>query len=244
MKEKLFNALGVVGTVLYYIISVLIAVLPICMISKSFWTSLLFFWIIQIFPVSSVIFWVWGLVVTFQGPQDFIAIIYYVLFVLLFIPFIIGIILDLFGRTSKPKRSFNYKPSNKNNADVKRKANLFRETIRNEIIAAQSSNLPSCEDLIMQKVDSIIESKYDEFKEWENDIDYNRVAIANLYNLTFDMATSGQYHLYRGVLQPIGIQLSNICRACLKKACKNGYITEEEMWGQMQALTEGIQEYG
>lgn len=229
---------------MYYIISVLIAVLPICLISKSFWISLLFFWIIQIFPVSSVIFWIWGLFVTLKGPQDFIAIIYYVLFVLLFIPFIFGIIHDLFGSASKPKRSFSYKPSNKNNDDVRRKANLFRETIRNEVIAAQSSSLPSCEDLIMQKVDSIIETNYDEFQEWENDIDYNRVAIANLYNLTFDMATSGQYHLYRGVLQPIGVQLSNICRACLKKSCKYGYITEEEMREQLQALTDGIQEYG
>lgn len=95
MKEKLSSALGLVGIILYYIISLLIAFFPIFIISKSFWISFIFFWIIQIFPLSSVFFWIWGLVITLNGPQDIIATIYYVLFAIMFIPFFISIICDL-----------------------------------------------------------------------------------------------------------------------------------------------------
>lgn len=95
MKEKLSSALGLVGIILYYLISLLIAFFPIFIISKSFWINLIFFWIIQAVPISSILFWIWGLVITLKGPQDIIATIYYVLFVIMFIPFFISTVLDL-----------------------------------------------------------------------------------------------------------------------------------------------------
>lgn len=97
LKEKLMNALGATGTILYYLASMLVAFFPIFIISKSFWISLLFFWIIQIFPISSVVFWIWGLIITLKGPQDMIAIFYYVLFVIMFLPFFIGAVFDFFN---------------------------------------------------------------------------------------------------------------------------------------------------
>lgn len=100
MKEKLSAALGLFGIILYYLISLLIAFLPIFIISKSFWISMIFFWIIQILPISSIVFWIWGLIVTLNGPQDIIATIYYVLFAIMFIPFFISTILDLFKKRS------------------------------------------------------------------------------------------------------------------------------------------------
>ena len=100
MKEELSAALGLFGIILYYLISLLIAFLPIFIISKSFWISMIFFWIIQILPISSIVFWIWGLIVTLNGPQDIIATIYYVLFAIMFIPFFISTILDLFKKRS------------------------------------------------------------------------------------------------------------------------------------------------
>lgn len=96
MKDKLTNALGAFGMVLYYLFSLLVTVLPFVMIGASFWLNFLFFTICQLFPPATVVFWIWGLVCAIKGVQDIWAIIYYVLFVIMFVPFFVSIIADLF----------------------------------------------------------------------------------------------------------------------------------------------------
>ena len=96
MKEKLVNALGSLGMIIWFLGSIVVYILPFVMIGASFWLNLLFFGIVQFFPASSVIFWIWGLVCAIKGVQDIWAIIYYVLFVIMFLPFFLSIILDLF----------------------------------------------------------------------------------------------------------------------------------------------------
>lgn len=98
VKEKLINALGAAGGILWFILSSFVYILPILMIGKGFWLNLLFFGIMQIFPASSIVFWVWGLVGAITGPQDIFAIIYYVVFAVAFIPFFINIITGMFRK--------------------------------------------------------------------------------------------------------------------------------------------------
>ena len=98
MKEKLVNALGALGSVIYFIVTMFIYVLPIVMIGKPFWLDSIFFGVMQFFPSTSIIFWVWGLVSAIKGPQDFFAIIYYVLFVIMFLPFFASIISSFFKK--------------------------------------------------------------------------------------------------------------------------------------------------
>lgn len=98
MKEKLMSALGTFGFVLWYLISLLIAVLPLVMIDAPFLLNLLLIVIALFIPASSGIFWVWGLVCTIRGPQDTIATIYYVLFAIMFLPYFINVILSLFNK--------------------------------------------------------------------------------------------------------------------------------------------------
>ena len=98
MKEKLLNTLGAFGGILWFIVSSLIYVLPFVMIGGSFWLNLLLFGIVYFIPSTSVIFWVCGLVCAIQGPQDAWAIIYYVLFVIAFVPFFVSIIINLLGK--------------------------------------------------------------------------------------------------------------------------------------------------
>ena len=95
MKEKLMNTLGMVGGILWYVFSAIVYILPFVMIGASFWLNLLFFGIVQLFPMASIVFWIWGLVCAIKGVQDIWAIIYYVLFVIMFLPFFLSIILDL-----------------------------------------------------------------------------------------------------------------------------------------------------
>lgn len=99
MKEKLLSALGSVGIVLYYLATLLVSVLPFVMIDVAFILKLVLIAISTIFPATSVIFWVWGLIGAINGPQDFIAIIYYVLFVVMFLPFFISTISSLFRKS-------------------------------------------------------------------------------------------------------------------------------------------------
>ena len=98
MKDKLLNALGVVGFILWYVVSAIVYVLPFVMIGASFWVNLLLFGIVFFFPPSSIVFWIWGLVCATQGPQDVWAIIYYVLFLVMFLPFFTSTVLDIFQR--------------------------------------------------------------------------------------------------------------------------------------------------
>lgn len=98
MKEKLLDALGAVGGIIYLIFSWAVYVLPMVMIGKPFWLNIIFFGIMQFFPSSSVIFWVWGLICAIGGPQDFFAVLYYILFVVMFLPFFLNIISALFKK--------------------------------------------------------------------------------------------------------------------------------------------------
>lgn len=98
MKDKLINALGSVGVILWYLLSLLIAVMPLVMIGASFWLNLLLLAVIQFIPATSGLFWIWGLVCAIRGPQDIIAIIYYVLFVIMFLPFFINTVLNIFNK--------------------------------------------------------------------------------------------------------------------------------------------------
>lgn len=82
LKEKLTDALGLLGTVLSFALCALLWAFPLWMIHpSSFWIVLLMIVIGQIFPiVTTVVYWIWGLVVAIQGPQDVFAIIYYIAF--------------------------------------------------------------------------------------------------------------------------------------------------------------------
>ena len=58
MKEKLMNALGTVGIILYYLVSLFICVIPFVMIGASFFLNVIFFAIVQFFPATSIVFWI------------------------------------------------------------------------------------------------------------------------------------------------------------------------------------------
>lgn len=92
MKERLINSFGILGGIFFYSLSAFVFVFPLVMINASFWLNLLLLSIMFFFRPSSLIFWVWGLICAFKGPQDAWAIIYYILFALFFIPFFFDIL--------------------------------------------------------------------------------------------------------------------------------------------------------
>lgn len=101
LKEKLQTALGTAGLVIFYLISFGVFLLPLVMIKLPFWQGLLCFAILYFFNASSIVFWVWGLVCAIKGQQNAFAIIYYILFVILWIPSFISYIAELIYRLKK-----------------------------------------------------------------------------------------------------------------------------------------------
>lgn len=97
-KEKLSNALGAFGTVLYFLIRLIISILPFVMIGGNFFLTLLLISINTFVPFASAVFWIWGLVCAIKGVQDIWAIIYYIAFVLIWIPFFISTIVSIFSK--------------------------------------------------------------------------------------------------------------------------------------------------
>lgn len=96
MKEKLLSALGNFGLVLYYIIRLSVSILPLVMIDANFVLTFLFCVIMNVIPLASPVFWVWGLVCAVSGTQDWMAIVYYICFGIIFLPFIIDLFCSLF----------------------------------------------------------------------------------------------------------------------------------------------------
>lgn len=88
MKEKLFQALGSAGSIIYWILLIAVGIMPFVVINLPFWLDLLLMAVCFFIPATSGIFWAWGLIATICGPQDVIAVIYYILFAIMFLPFL------------------------------------------------------------------------------------------------------------------------------------------------------------
>lgn len=97
-KEKVLGMLGGFGVICFYLLRILIAVLPFVMIGGNFFLTLLLITINYWVPLTSVVFWVWGLVCAIQGVQDIWAILFYIIFIAIWIPFFISTIISVFQK--------------------------------------------------------------------------------------------------------------------------------------------------
>ena len=95
IKEKLASDLGGFGVVLHFLVRTVVYVLPFVMIGGGVLASFVLISINAIIPFSSIVFWIWGLVCAIKGVQDIFAIIYYVAFAIIWIPFYISLLHDL-----------------------------------------------------------------------------------------------------------------------------------------------------
>lgn len=101
LKERFFGTLGMFGLILYYIISLVVSIFPSVMISDSWIFFFVFLAISYFFPLSTVVFWTWGLVCAMQSPQNAITTAYYVVTVVVWFPFFIGIVSDFIAAVKR-----------------------------------------------------------------------------------------------------------------------------------------------
>lgn len=99
-RDTLSDALGTFGIILYYLIAVLINILPFVIIDTNFILTFIFVSLQTLFPISRVIFWIWGLIAAIEGVQDVYAIIYYIAFAILWLPSFIHMLFSIFRKNN------------------------------------------------------------------------------------------------------------------------------------------------
>lgn len=100
VKEKLTTTFGAFGSIIYFVISAIVYVLPFIMIGGNFFLSLVLIGINTFVPFTSAVFWIWGLICAIKGIQDVWAIIYYIAFAVIWVPFYISTIISFFSKNN------------------------------------------------------------------------------------------------------------------------------------------------
>ena len=103
IKEKLLTVFGGAGLILYYIISLTVAFLPLMYLPIPIWAVAVITLLASIFPTVysflSPIACIWALVETINSTQNVWSVIYYVFFgawaLLCFVPMIIRLIMGI-----------------------------------------------------------------------------------------------------------------------------------------------------
>ena len=105
---------------------------------------------------------------------------------------------------------------------------------------------PSCSDDISEiLLERFVRAK-DEFDEWDDTVNFEKVAHTMLANATFDMLASGRYHLYAGILNPLNCSstLMLVYDKAMSYGVRIGMITEKEKAEQRDYLQKCISEVG
>lgn len=102
----------------------------------------------------------------------------------------------------------------------------------------------SAVDDVMQYSNIMI--KKEDFSTWEESIDYVQVANALISQTAFDLLTSGKYHLYTGMLNPMSSapSLMHMYRCAMNYALSKGLIDQETVLQQEQLLLQQIKSVG
>ena len=106
---------------------------------------------------------------------------------------------------------------------------------------------PSCKTVLCSSVKIQLDAAKKEIAGWRDDeINYSKIAHTLLANHAFDLMASGQYHLYRGELNPMSCapNLMVVYKSCMQWALDNGFITAEDQVEQFNYLMECISEVG
>lgn len=92
MKEKLQDALGGIGIVLYFVITAFLAVYPIGYLDMPLWVMLIAVAVVTMLPlvgsIAMIVIWVLGFIQAVSGPQTVWEILFYVLFVVQIFKFV------------------------------------------------------------------------------------------------------------------------------------------------------------
>ena len=102
--------------------------------------------------------------------------------------------------------------------------------------------LPSAKDDILEEAQKYFDDSREEAATWGPDFDYVSTAYILLFNISFDLLTSGRYHIAPGMINPSSSapNLRRFISASLDWAVDHGTITAEQKAEQLSMLAQGI----
>lgn len=106
---------------------------------------------------------------------------------------------------------------------------------------------PSCKDEINPILQQQINLDKKDIENWNDyDTDYIKIAHTFLANTTFDLLSSGRYHIYSGTLNPMNCSsnLLKVYNNSMEYALSNKHISKEEREEQYNFLMKRIREIG
>ena len=102
MKDKLLNSLGIVGLILYFVITNIFVFAPLYVLDIPGWLFTGIIIAANIFPkiygFTSPVLWIIAFIEVINGPQDIIAIIFYVILALWVVYYLITFLIPLFKK--------------------------------------------------------------------------------------------------------------------------------------------------
>ena len=105
----------------------------------------------------------------------------------------------------------------------------------------------SCKKDLMALLKVRFDEAQEEIANWKDyDTDYIQIAHSMLAHATFDLLSSGRYHIYHGTLNPMSCasNLMNVYSCVMKRAVEIGEFTEDVRKEQFDYLHKCIAEVG
>ena len=150
--------------------------------------------------------------------------------------------------SSKDTRSKNFLNVFFRNRDYRKNSARLLKICSDLIEKYQKQRIKqSCKFDLIELVKLRLQSARAEVADWKDcDTNYIQIAHTMLAHATFDLLSTGKYHIYRGILNPMSCaeNLMDVYKACMEYAVSNSFIDEETQKEQYQYLLECISKVG
>ena len=109
-----------------------------------------------------------------------------------------------------------------------------------------NTNGERSDSIIIEAAKKTLDARKKEVERWGRDQDYQSIAARLIYHIAFDSLCSGQFHIYRGQIDPTGpgMHLFTVCEAYLFWCKSKGFLTADQAYDQIEYLQEQINEVG
>lgn len=110
-----------------------------------------------------------------------------------------------------------------------------------------SYTVPSCLPDLKKQIWKMINFYADEIRDWNDDeVDYDKISHSLISHSSFDLLTSGKYHMYYGMLNSMSCapKMKFVYKSNMEYCFSIGEVTKEEMEEQFQNLDNCIKHVG
>lgn len=133
----------------------------------------------------------------------------------------------------------------RNISQIKKRISEYVKQTEREMDDRHFRGHPSCLNEVNTMVDSFLEryKKDDSMKQLTDD-ETDRIVHITLHTVLWEGLSSGRYHLYRGLLKPIGEQMYSLLREHIDWSINHGMIPREEKDEYLANIINNIKEVG